>query len=128
MSVIHFSAEELGNVAAWLAQTRFASDDYLPRVCKQLSAYSKGNAAAYNYRHSDGTAKGHKARAILEFARLASVNQSSTDPKQARSTVSLLSYNGPEGEGLTKFRGKAAYQAAMISLLTGAFLRVTAND
>jgi len=121
MSVIFFGAQELGNLAAWLAQDRFEQDGDLERYCLELSAYSVGNAAAYAYRY-----QGERAVAVsaTEVMAVALELKGRPDAGAARRTVRLLSYNGPEGEGLKTFRGSQAYRAAMIDLLGRAFGKV----
>lgn len=120
MSVNFFSAAELGNVAAYLSRGKYERDGDMASISAELAAYSVGNAATFCYRYHGETAKGHKAADILASAQERR-NKGTVDASDARSVLSLLSYNGPEGEGLKTFKGSQAYAKAMISLLGRAY-------
>lgn len=122
MSVIFFGAEELGNVAAYLARDKWSAEGDLKRYSEQLAAYSVGNAAAYAYRYPNDAecAVPHKARVILAAA-IACQEDHKASGERARSTIRLLSYNGPEGEGLEGYPGSLRYRKAMVSLLSRAY-------
>lgn len=125
MSVVFFSAEELGNAAAYLARDKWAADGDLQRYAKLLAAYSRGNAAAYNYRYPNEEVKavGFSEQEILAAA-ISVQEDRSASVERAQGTIRLLSYNGPEGEGLERFRGRAAYYRALTDIYGRAYGKV----
>ncbi len=121
MSVALFGAEELGNVAAWLS----VNENDLGYWSGLLAAYSVGNAAAFRYRYPNAEpVKAVHIGLVLAWAQTAVRHSDAvrlTDAARARGTVLLLSYNGPEGEGLESFKGQTAYRKAMLVILSRAF-------
>lgn len=123
MSVIFFGVAELANATAYLARQRWEQPEDMHEVARDFAAYSVGNAAAFAYRYSERGVKPHAAADILSDAlKLRASDQVNAD--NARGTLRLLRYNGPEGEGLTRFKGSQAYGAAVSNLLQRAYSRV----
>ncbi len=121
MSVIHFSAGELGNIARTLAPG--ASDDdkrSLIFYSEQLEIISQANVAAYieTYEDRHGTPKAHTASEI----RAAAPSPVKIQPRRACEDITSLEYNsisngGKFAPGLNPARVNAAFTHVMGALL-----------
>jgi hypothetical protein len=117
MSTIMFSADELGNVARYLAST--IERLRLESICDDLAIYSRGNARDYMRSYPRDTVVGHAAPEISAYA----PSVIGVDNPRAIGTLRLLAYNGveaPDDPAET-----IAYLGALSRILERAFYRVT---
>jgi hypothetical protein len=118
MSVVHFSAQELANVATYLASSRYAEPAYLRVVLADLVTFSEVNTKAHNARYNDDASPVTLVELIDAVSALLSERRfrvsSKADGDRAHSSMRLFDYN-TEAEHHTP-----AYHAAMCRLLNAA--------
>lgn len=116
MSVIFWDVKELANVAIYLGRRSRHEGDFTGEYLKPLALYSQGNALAYERRYAE------KAKAATLESLKREVNSitklEAFDPARAKSTLRLLSYNGPEQ---SEFPGSHDYWEAVSTLMGAAF-------
>jgi len=117
MSVILFSAEELGNAGSYLVASPLIREEAHKQVAEWLAEYSVGNAWAYSHQYG-----GELEPASVEEIRKA-INPRQVDKRRARSTILLLAYNGATNAG--RETRLAGYFEALANLLNMAFGRLT---
>lgn len=93
MSVMLFGADDLGNVAAFLACTQFRTEEMVRSLVEDLAAYSVGNTWAFNRQYREQREPVSVAD-ILKATNLRRFNR-----EQARTTLHLLAYNGATNAG-----------------------------
>lgn len=92
MSTIHFDAEELGNVLAYITHARFDDDGTKRVLASLLATYSRANTRAYKNayaaRHQDARdAKPCTAKELL------AAKPMTANSERAVGTIGLLGYN-----------------------------------
>jgi hypothetical protein len=101
MSVIHFDADELGNLAAFLVSRWGGSDEeQVAEWAKSLAVIAKANVAAYKTTYSD--AQDAKAVPAAEIAAFAKEHIGRVSAERALSTAQLLDYNCVANSGVRK--------------------------
>lgn len=115
MSVIHFDAAELANVAAYLCTSRYSGAERLRQTLEDLAAYSVGNTWAYN-RNYNASAE------PVSYVDLVNACSPRFDRERARGTLRLLQYNGVTNAGSETVL--PSYHAAVARLMGDAFGRL----
>lgn len=116
MSVIHFSAAELANVASFLVASDYSASNVL-QVVSDLAEYSVGNTYAYNRTYRDNA----EPVSVIEILR--EMSPATVDAESARGTLRLLQYNGISNGG--REVSMPGYFAALARLYRAAAGRVS---
>lgn len=116
MSVVFFSADELGNAAAFLAASRWSTERQTAEIVAALAAYSVGNAWAYSRQYGQST----EPVSAEEIA--SATNPRRFNREQAKGTLRLLTYNGATNAG--REMNLPGYFEAVATLMSLALARV----
>lgn len=117
MSVIYFSAEELGNVAAVLAGNRWSGygRQQFAAITGQLARVSGANTAAHRISYGE---RSEAPEGGLTAEQIASAAPLGGNKRRAASTLGLLSYNCVSNGGKDYVAEDSLVALALVGLLS----------